>query len=132
MIGEPNAYLHWVLNDNNGYLPSQAVTQWEELVVASGLQASRVALQIALARHLPEGIPDALHQDPELDLGGYWLGIPNARVAVEAVQHPFTGNHPEHIDLEEWFGRKLTKDSDESGSSVGSNDKMEEEEDDDI
>jgi hypothetical protein len=111
-----------VLNDNNGYLSSQALTQWEELVVASGLQASRDALENALASrlHLPEVIPDALHQDPELDLGGYWLGIPNARVAVEVDQHPFTGNYPEHIDLKQWFGRQLIQeDSDDSGSSIG-------------
>jgi hypothetical protein len=122
MIGEPNAYLDWVLNDNNGYLPSQALTQWEELVVSSGLQASRDALENALASrlHLPEVIPYALHQDPELDLGGYWRGIPNARVAVEVDQHSFTGNHPEHIDLEQWFGQQLIQeDSDDSGSSVG-------------
>jgi hypothetical protein len=44
MIGDPVAYLDWVLNDNNGYLPSQALTQWEEFVVASVLQTLRDAL----------------------------------------------------------------------------------------
>jgi hypothetical protein len=87
MIGDPVVYLDWVLNDNNGYLLSQDLTQWEELVVASGLQASRDALENALASrlHLPEVIPDALHQDPELDLGAYrmhalllrWTNIPS-------------------------------------------------------
>jgi hypothetical protein len=76
MIGSVRDYLNWVTTDDNGYLTQEAATRWRQFVEQSieGRNTQRTVIG-ALGLHLPEPIPDALHEDPELDLGGYWLGL---------------------------------------------------------
>jgi hypothetical protein len=121
MIGSVRDYLNWVTTDDNGYLTQEEATRWRLFVQSIEGQNTQQTVIGALGSHLPEPIPDALHEDPELDLGGYWLGLEDPRVDVTRDRHPYTGSLPENIDLEEWFGRKLGPDSDSSpGSSSGS------------
>jgi hypothetical protein len=122
MIGPIPEYLSWVTAPRNGYLTEAQSEQWDQFArhLPQGANDQQ-NLRAALGSHLPEPIPDALHDDPELDLGGYWLGLEDARVDVTRDQHPYTGSHPENIDLEQWFGRKFELDAGCSpGSSIGS------------
>jgi hypothetical protein len=121
MIGPIHEYISWVTAPQNGYLTEAQSDQWDQFAQhlpqgANGQQN----LRAAVGPHLPELIPDALHQDPELDLGCYWMGLEDPRMNVVPDEHPFRGSHPENIDLEQWFGRDLGRGGrDSSSDTVG-------------
>jgi hypothetical protein len=83
MIGPIQEYISWVTAPDNGYLMEGHSERWDQFAQRlPGGSDGQQNLRAALGPHLPEPIPDALHEDPELDLGGYWLGLENAWVDV--------------------------------------------------
>jgi hypothetical protein len=102
MIGPSEESIFWVTAPQNGYLTEGQSEQWDQFAQRlPRVSDGQKDLRAALGPHLPQPIPDALHEDPELDLGGYWLGLENARVDVIPDRYPPSGSHPENIDLEE-------------------------------
>jgi hypothetical protein len=111
MIGSVRHYLDWLNTPDNGYLGEAEKTMWENLACEPRNEALLNQIRKAVRAHYPnrQSIPATYYEDPELDLGGYLLGLSDAKTSVWPDDNPYRASLelPEDMDLEVWFGRQF-------------------------